>query len=184
MRRLADGECLTLSVLAREYGISDKRISKAASSLHARGYLMRAVAGCYRLTDDGLAAVARGEVITSGPIDADATVLERAPTNGFRDKLWRTMRAQREFTVVDIVMDAADGEKDCVNDAYRYLRILKSAGYVIEMPGRVPGNKPGSNGAKVFRLVRDTGSRAPLHRSKLGIVHDFNIGEDVPCNKS
>lgn len=181
--RLADGECLTLPVLAREYGISEKRVSKAASSLHARGYLMRAVAGCYRLTDGGLAAAARGEVISSGPIDADAAVLDRAPSNGYRDRLWRSMRAQIQFTIVDIVTDAIDGEKDAINDAYRYVRILKSANYVVELPDRVPGTRPGSNGMKMFWLVRDTGPRAPLHRSKLGLVHDFNTGEDAPCCK-
>lgn len=158
-----------------------KRISKAASSLIARGYLTRSRNGLYGITIAGADAAASGKGITSGPIDASATVLARPVTDGLRDRLWRSMRLRGSFTIHDVVCDAVDGEADAVTDAGRYIRHLKAAGYIRDLPGRVPGTRPGSNGFKRFRLVRNTGPRAPLHRSKLGVIHDFNIGEDVPC---
>lgn len=85
-------------------------------------------------------------------------------------------------TIHDLVCDAIRDEADAVNDASRYIRILKAAGYLAEMRGRAPGSRPGSNGFKRFRLIRNTGPRAPLHRSKLAILHDFNTGEDVACS--
>lgn len=167
--------------LALTLGIPAKHVSKAASLLMDRGYLTRRRIGIYMPTSAGLAALASGHIITSGPVDKNATVLNRGDANKFRDRLWRSMRLRLVFTINDIVSDAIDGEQDAINDAGRYLRILKSAGYVIELPGRVEGTRPGSNGFKRFRLSRNTGPRAPLHRSKLGILHDFNTREDVPC---
>lgn len=167
--------------LAVRLGISAKRASKAASALVLRGYLVRIQAGLFKPTSTGTVATLSGKAITSGPIDADANVLHRAPTYGFRDRLWQSMRMRVSFTLQDIVSDAVDTEVDAINDASRYIRILKGAGYVRDLPGRVAGTRPGSNGYKRFRLVKNTGPRAPLHRSKRGLIHDFNTGEDVSC---
>ncbi|TKD17927.1 hypothetical protein FBT96_12340 [Rhodobacter capsulatus] len=167
--------------IALALDVSPKRVSKAASALLDRGYISRVRPGIYKITFRGLQAIADGKIITSGPVDASLNVLARPETNGFRDRLWRSMRLRGTFTISDVVCDAVDGEKDAINDAGRYIRILKSAGYVLEMLDRRKGTRPGSNGLKRFRLHRNTGPRAPLHRSKLGIVHDFNTGEDFPC---
>ena len=167
--------------LAQLIGVTAKRASKAAAALIARRYAARARIGIYMIRPAGKAALASGIRISSGPIDKNASVLARRITNSFRDRLWTSMRLRRIFTLRDIVADAEAGEKDAENDAGRYVRILSSAGYVRTEPGREPGTKPGSNGFKRFRLVKDTGPRAPLHRSKVGLIHDFNTGEDVPC---
>lgn len=171
----------TTASLAVQLGISAKRASKAASALVLRGYLVRIGVGCFKLTSTGTVALASSKVITSGPINADATVPHRAITYGFRDRLWQSMRMRGSFTIHDVVSDAVDAEADAINDASRYIRILKGAGYVRDLPGRVAGTRPGSNGYKRFKLVKNTGPRAPLHRSKRGVIHDFNTGEDVPC---
>lgn len=161
--------------------VSPKRVSKAAASLVDRGYISRDRPGIYKITFRGLQAIADGKVITSGPVDASGNVLSRPETNGFRDRVWRSMRLRQVFTISDVVCDAVDGERGAVNNAGSYIRILKSAGYVSELPGLRKGMRPYSNGMKRFRLDRNTGPRAPLHRSKLGIMHDFNTGEDFPC---
>lgn len=168
--------------LAQLIGITSKRASKAAASLIARRYAARPRIGIYAITPTGKLALASGVRISSGPLDKSASVLVRKVTNGFRDRLWTSMRLRRTFTIRDLLADAESGEKDAENDAGRYLRILASAGYVKIEAGREPGTKPGSNGFKRFRLAKNTGPRAPLHRSKLGLVHDFNTGEDLPCN--
>ncbi|TQD37446.1 winged helix-turn-helix transcriptional regulator [Rhodobacter capsulatus] len=170
-----------LTQIARALDVTSKRVSKAASSLVDRGYVARTRPGDYEITTCGKQAIADGKIITSGPVDASGNVLARPETNGFRDRCWRSMRLRGTFTIGDVVCDAVDGERDAVTDAGRYIRILKFAGYVSDLPGRRKGTKPGSNGLKRFHLDRNTGPRAPLHRSKLGIVHDFNTGEDFPC---
>lgn len=176
----ARGSAATVN-LAEALDVPPKRVSKAASSLIARGYLTRNRIGLYGISLRGAEAVRTGIVITSGPVDPDATVLARTITHGFRDRVWRSMRVRGSFTILDLVTDARRDEADAVNDTSRYIRILKAAGYLSDLPGRVPGTRPGSNGYKRFRLIRNSGPRAPLHRSRLGIVHDFNTGEDVPC---
>lgn len=177
------GQAATLHI-AQDLAVPEKRVSKAASSLIDRRYLRRVRIGIYEITPTGVAALATGQVITSGPIDASANALARPVTNGFRDRLWQSMRMRGSFTIHDLVCDAVDGEADAVTDAGRYIRYLKAAGYIRDLPGRVPGTKPGSNGFKRFRLAKNTGPRAPLHRSKLGVLHDFNTGKDVPCSRS
>ena len=168
--------------LAQLVGVTAKRTSKAAASLISRRYAVRARIGIYEITPAGRAALASGVRISSGPLDKNATVLVRPITNGFRDRCWTSMRLRRIFTIRDLVADAEAGEKDAENDAGRYVRILISVSYIKAETSREPGTKPGSNGYKRFRLVKNTGPRAPLHRSKLGIVHDFNTGEDLPCS--
>lgn len=183
LRQAGIMEPVTVAELATALDMPCKSVSKAASLLIARGYLSRRRVGLFDCTLAGREAIDSGRVITSGPLDAAANVLVRKATNGFRDRLWRSMRMRdgRSFTIHDLVCDAIDQETDAINDASRYIRILRAAGFVRELPGRAPGTRPGSNGFKRFGLVKNTGPRAPLHRSKLGIVHDFNTGEDVPC---
>lgn len=177
------GRAATIHI-AEDLQVAPKRVSKAASCLVGRKYLSRIRIGIYAMTNAGVAALASGKVITSGPIDANSSALTRAATYGFRDRLWQSMRMRGSFTIHDLVCDAVNGEGDAVNDTSRYIRYLKLAGYVRELPGRVTGTKPGSNGYKRFRLIRNSGPRAPLYRSKLGVLHDFNTGEDVPCSRS
>jgi len=181
LQHLSSGLMVPTHMIAKAMDVSPKQVSRAAASLIDRAYARRSHVGIYEITARGKEALAAGVIITSGPIDASANVLLRQETNRFLDRVWRSMRLRGVFTISDVVCDAVDGERDAMTSAGRYIRILKSAGYVVDLPGRRKGTRPGSNGSKRFRLVRNTGPRAPLHRSKLGIVHDFNTGEDFPC---
>lgn len=182
LRHLSTGKRVATLTISEALDAPPKHVSKAASALIGRHYLRRHRVGIYEITPFGAQALAAGRVITSGPIDKDATVLGRSETHGFRDRVWKSMRIRKRFTINDLVTDAQRDEADAINDCGRYIRILRSAGYIVQAAGRAKGTRPGSNGFKLFRLVRNTGPRAPLHRSKLGVVHDFNTGEDVPCS--
>ncbi|MEJ1402533.1 MAG: hypothetical protein RPU61_03315 [Candidatus Sedimenticola sp. (ex Thyasira tokunagai)] len=71
-----------------------------------------------------------------------------------RDRAWQSMRILRQFTIPDL-MGTADMGKD---NARRYIRGLVLAGYLIVSRKKRNGHK---GGHEVYRLVRDTGPRAP-----------------------
>ena len=94
------------------------------------------------------------------------------------------MRMGASFTSGEIAMTALSAPGDGAENNLRwYVRRLKQAGYLVELPVRQQGAKLTSNGFKRFRLIRDTGYQAPVYRPKLKALHDYNIGEDVPCGK-
>ena len=105
LARLADGSCWTIDQLETDLDLTRRQISDAAALLLRRDYLMRMAAGCYQLTQAGLAAPAAGEVIRSGPRGPRNTV--RTAKNTLRERAWRSMRLRRQFTVLDLVSDAA-----------------------------------------------------------------------------
>lgn len=181
LERLANGSCLTIAQLEGEFDLTRRQISDAAACLSRRDYLMRMGAGCYQLTEAGLAAAANGEVITSGPTGRRNR--PREVRNTLRERAWRSMRMRGRFTIPDIVSDAAsEGDGRPGDNIQRYLRSLRDAGYVVELPRRAEGAAMTSNGFKRWMLVRNTGPRAPVFRAQVNAVHDFNTGEDVPCS--
>mgnify|MGYP001143036401 CR=1 FL=1 len=180
LRTLADGTCRTIAELVVVLDLTRKQVSDAAACLLRRDYLMRMGTGCYRLTDAGIAAAAAGEIIRSGPRGpADRVKIFR---DTLRTRAWRAMRIRRRFSVHDLISDAAIAADAAPDDNIgRYLRSLRSAGYVAELPRRSAGTALTSNGFKRWMLVRDTGPLAPVVLSRIGAVHDRNTGEDVPC---
>lgn len=185
LHHLADGSCLTLDALEAALGLTRRQISDGAAKLVLRGFLDRVEVGCYRLTTSGLSAAASGNVIKSGPWRPD-TVKNRKPVRDtFRQRLWTAIRMAGAFTVGDVVMAAARPEdRDAENNATWYIRRLKHAGYLAELPTRQRGTRLTSNGFKRWRLVKDTGPKAPVYKSKVRLVHDYNTGEDWPCGKT
>lgn len=182
LNALADGSCRTMNDLVVDLGLSRRQVSDGAAKLAYRKYLCRMDRGCYQLTEAGLAAAAAGETITSGPLGPDTKPVRNKVSNTFRDRAWRAMRVRRQFTIGDIVADAAtEGDADPKNNVARFIRFLKQAGYVAEQRSRQPGTRLTSSGFKRFLLLRDTGPLAPVFRPKTGSVHDYNLGEDVPC---
>jgi len=180
---LADGACCTIDELASSLQLTRRQISDGACSLIFRDHAERVEKGCYQLTQTGLAAVAAGDVIKSGPWRPFTG--ERKPyRDTFRQRLWTAMRMSPTFTAGDLIIAADRGGKDPVDNANLYLRHLKWAGYVAELPVRQRGTRLRSNGFKRFRLLRDSGPIAPVYRTTLGVVHDFNTREDVTCDKS
>ncbi|MGD9863055.1 MAG: hypothetical protein AB7S99_07575 [Pseudodonghicola sp.] len=183
LNTLADGSCRTIDQLETELDLTRRQVSDAASCLLRRNYLMRMAVGCYQLTDAGITAAVSGEVIKSGPTRPHFGV--KKVRNTLQERAWRSMRMRRRFTIMDIVEDAATEEDGKPADTIgRYLRALRDAGYVRELPRRAEGSAITSNGFKRWMLSRDTGPKAPSVRSKVKAIHDFNTGEDVPCKRA
>ena len=182
LQALADGSCQTIDQLEISLNLTRKQVSDAAAILLRRDYLMRMGAGCYQLTEAGLAAAVAGDVIKSGP---------RGPRhrphivrNTLRERAWRSMRIRRRFTVSDLMLDAAGvDDKSPAANLQRYLWSLSKAGYVAAAKDRVDHSSPTSNGFKLWILRKNTGPLAPVVLSKVAAVHDRNTGEDVPCTR-
>ena len=180
LQALSDGSCRTIADLADALDLTRRQVSDAAACLLRRDYLMRMSAGCYRLTDEGVAAAAAGEVIRSGPQGPRDRV--RIASHSLRARAWRAMRVRRRFTLHDLISDAATAADRAPGDNIgHYLRALRASGYLTELPKRARGTTLTSNGFKRWMLVRDTGPLAPVALSKKAAVHDQNTGEDVPC---
>ncbi|MUO78172.1 hypothetical protein GOZ78_08970 [Agrobacterium vitis] len=181
---LADGSCKTIDELDATLSLDRGQISDGAFRLIMRGYVERIEKGCYQLTPAGVDAAARGEILKGGPIRPDTASVRKPVFGTFRQRVWTAIRMGGNFTIGDIVMVAATAEdKDADNNARWYVRRLKSAGYVVELPIRQRGTKLTSSGHKRFRLVKDTGAKAPVYRPKTKMLHDYNLREDVPCSK-
>lgn len=180
LQALSSGCCLTIDQLCLSLGMPRRKVSNSAALLLRRDYLIRTAVGCYQLSEAGLTAAASGELITSGPNGPNEKV--RAFANTFRQRAWRSMRIRRAFSIADVVADAATEEdSNAASNAARYIHYLKSAGYVAELPRRRIGTALTSNGFKQFLIRRDTGPLAPVVRVSRKIIHDFNIGKDIPC---
>ncbi len=157
-------------------GLNRRQLTDAIRRLQIRGYAVADDSGI-RLTGSGHEAAARGEIIAGGAHGRVKVVRDT-----LRERAWRAMRVRRVFTIGELVADAAISEEGQPRDNLaRYLSRLARAGYVRELPRRLPGIVAGSNGFKRYMLVRDTGPRAPVWREAVGAVHDPNTGEEVPC---
>lgn len=183
LHHLADGACRTIDDLAASLPLNRRQISDGACKLILRNHLERVEAGCYHLTANGVAAAISGTVIKSGPWRPDTAKVRQRRSDTFRQRLWNAMRMSVTFTIGEIVIAANRGGVDPEGNAGKYLRCLKAAGYVAELPVRQRGTRMTSNGFKRFRLLKDTGPLAPVFRAKKMAIHDYNCGEDVPCGK-
>lgn len=155
-----------------------RQISDAAAMLARRGLLKREKRGLYRLTERGEEFFHSGARLSSGPMAAHGKVLKHRDT--FRERVWRSIRIRRHFTIGEVVSDAArDGERDAHSNAGRYIRTLVRAGYVRELQRRQEGAALTSNGFKAFVLTKNTGPIAPVWRPRCALLHDFNTGEDI-----
>jgi predicted transcriptional regulator len=180
LSELATAECQKTAELAQILNAPKRKVSDAAGVLIGRGLITRPVIGTYRITEEGRRAHEAGVTISTGPKGPHGTIPVHRDT--FRERVWRSIRIRRRFTIGDVVSDATrDTEKDPRANAARYIRMLRYAGYLRELPRRQQGSAPTSNGFKVFALVRDTGPRAPVWRKTQRVLHDFNLGEDIPC---
>ncbi len=176
--------CEVIADIAAALELTNIQVGKATGELIARGYLERVERGCFQLTEEGAQAVRDGVRICAGHIGPTAGI--RKPVrNTMRQRAWKAMQIHREFTVPDIAMVVArDDPAAAFGSLQAYLRQLVAAGYVMRSAHKAPGTAVTSNGFNLFRLIRDTGPRAPVFSKKRGSFHDFNTGEDVPCSKS
>ncbi len=181
LQHLQSGVCLTVDQMAEALGITKQQAMNAALKLMGRDYLVKMAVGCFQLSDAGIAAALAGTVITSGPKGKTGAIATHG--NTFRQRAWTSIRFNKRFTIGQIVRAAArTDEKNARENARKYIAQLCWAGLVKELPRRLAGTAQNSNGFKRFVLIRDTGRRAPVYRSELRVMHDFNTGEVLPCS--
>lgn len=180
LKRLSGGVCLTTDQLAADLDLTKRQVSDAAANLLRRDYLERMAVGCYQLTPAGIKAAADSIVIKSGPKGPRNRVPEFRDT--LQQRAWTAMRNQYAFSVPDIALHAAKpGDERAERTIGRYLHLLEAVAYVEVSPHRVPAAAPTSNGHKFYRVLQNTGPRAPAKLSKAIGIHDFNLKRDVLC---
>jgi len=102
-----------------------------------------------------LAKRAQVKVAWSGVVVMDAQVL--------RARVWRLLRIRRRLTTAEAVALLCDGDdsaqeiRRATGVVGRYLRYLRLAGYVVNLPA------PSARGGTPYLLVRDTGAMSPVH---------------------
>jgi len=144
----------------------------AASLLILRGLAERSIEGEFSATPEGLAFEASGAKFRSGPVRQRG--LMKVSQDTLRQRAWTAMRLHLRFTIDDLVMlSARSGDRQPHAALQRYLSTLCKHGYVVRLPKRASRSAPTSNGAVVYRLLRNTGDRAPTV-SRQGELIDRN----------
>ena len=156
-------------------GLTYQQATNAAYTLLRKRYLVICDHVTYRLSPEGEAAAAAGEVFRNGLVGRVKPV-----PGTTRERAWRAMRIRRTFTLGDLVSDAANpGEGQPRDNIGRCLLKLEQAGYVRALPPRA-----GAGRSKRYVLMNNTGPKAPIFRSEMGVVFDQNLGENVPCTQA
>lgn len=174
------GECLTVDELTERVAMERRDIVKAAGSLILNGHAERVEIGCYRLTDKGREAIVEGKVLTSGPNGPHTVKVRRVRRQTLNQRAWNVMRLGRVFTVPDLVMATAHGERFPESALQRYCKKLTLARYLARLPVRERGSCMGSNGFIRYRLLDDTGPIAPVIKAG-AVIFDPNTRETRPC---
>lgn len=146
--------------IARATGLGLCASANAAAMLILRGYATRSATSEYSATREGRECLADGGKLRSGPVRPRGRM--RVSRDTLRQRAWTAMRLHQRFTIADLVTLAArSGDRQPHAALQRYLSSLCAGGYAVRLPGRMPGMAPSSPGAMVYRLIRDTGERAP-----------------------
>lgn len=113
-------------------------------------------------------------------------VVGRQKKKTIRQKIWNSMKISRVFTVKSVCVTSGGTE----NGALSYIRKLKNAGYVEMLcqsdRARVPIYQ--NRQVATFRLIRDTGRKAPIVRAdgcfdpNDGVFYPFNKGDEHEQN--
>lgn len=95
------------------------------------------------------------------------------PKDTAQERIWRVMRKMSgAFDVGDVVMYANCPELEVTErDAQEYCGMLCRSGYLRVLRKAVPGKT-----RAVYRLIKDTGPRAPRER-RIRVIWDDNLGE-------
>lgn len=183
LQAMQDGQPHQINDLKASLELSGRQVSDAATHLRLRGLATSVQIGVYKLSEKGIQAAKGGVRITSGPRVPHGKCLVHNKT--FRQRAWRAIRMRKSFTFGDIAADAGRGEeRQDTENAARFIRQLSKAGIVAALPRRVKGSTMGSNGFKKFILLKDLGPLVPVYRPAQNCFHDFNSGEDLPCNRA
>lgn len=176
---LPEGAIVTLNRLAEATGLDRKAINNAVQRLCGRGFIAIVKPGEYRLTDAGRAWVESGRRINGGQ---GRRYIQR--TSGLRERGWWLMRELRRFTLPDLLTTLASGEeRDAHSNLRKYISVLERAGVLVRMKRRVACPLT-PEGLVMWRLARDLGRAAPVHRQRHGVVFDPNGGEVLALTPS
>lgn len=173
------GDPVTIGALAEQLNDDNRRVVRSMDVLRRRGLVVRLDTGLYKLTTAGEKTRAEGIKLKSGPRKRHGAMARKpAP---FREALWRALRMLEATTVPDLLslMPPNVHGRNPESNAYNYLRRLKDAGYVIELTMREAGTAITSNGFKRYRLLNNTGPKAPFWSPKHKKLIDPNLNEEV-----
>lgn len=152
------GEATTVRAISRRVSISPFTVRSYLTSLVAAG-----IASAQPQDVRGrpiLYSLSGTDVSQRAPklrIDGSPTVEQ----GGGRDRMWRTMKMLKTFTARDLAVAASlPGASVAESEAIHYTQWLAKAGYlVVALP---PKLGRASHKRSTFRLVRNTGPRAPM----------------------
>ncbi len=103
----------------------------------------------------------------------------RTKAFGLRARAWWVMRETPRFTLPGLLAIVANGsESDAESNLGKYILALARAG-ILALAGRDKPANPTDNGVKRYRLIKNTGPKAPVWRASVGEVFDPNTGEVV-----
>jgi len=171
----------TLEQLVEHLPIPRNYVVRPLSRLVTKGHVERDEDGGYKLTSEGLSFIASGETIRYGRTGPRSKV-RTVKGDYFRQRAWNAMRLQPRFMLTDILLLAqTPGDHDPTTNLRSYVHQLAASGFVLVLPDRVPSSGLTRTPHKVFRLVRDSGEKAPKYRRERRVMHDPNTGEDFPC---
>lgn len=159
----------TMAELRAATGRDGRSIATGVVRLVRRRLVERVADGIYRLTDEGLAMARDGAAIRSGP-KGNHTGPRDQHLSTSRAKIWRVLRLQRKASTAELA--AAAGTS--TSNVQKYLRLLRSAGYVARLQRRAPG------GHLRWAMCDDTGPLSPVFRPRQGVVLDRNSGLERP----
>lgn len=169
---------ITLDELAVISPCSRHETVKIMSRLVSKGAVERLENGVYQLTEYGKSLKTSGlrEIFRSGP--QGQYNRNKRSSNTLRSRIWRLIILNRKVSVNEMLPLATDGdEKNPISNVRKYLKALVKSGYIREMPRRIKGDAPTSNGFKQYMLLRETGQKAPVFRGNKKEVYDPNTGE-------
>lgn len=171
----------TIDELVARLPIGRKQIASAAAKLIQRDFVERMETGLYRLTSTGKDALEKGVSLSSGPHRGKRKYPVHADT--LRQRAWAAMRLSKRFTVQDLLTLAArEDDGDAEGNIRRFCHQLVKSGYLAQLPVRVDGSRETSPGHVCYRLLRDTGARAPQYRKATRAFYDWNTRETFPIS--
>lgn len=175
---LLSENAVTLDELELISPVNRHETVKIMSRLISRGAVDRLENGVYRLNEKGksLKSCGQKEIFHSGA--QGLFNRNKHPSTTLRARVWRLIQLTPKFTVNEIKSLVSEGnEKAAENNIQKYIRALVKSGHVREMPKRLRGSVPTSNGYKQYLLIKNTGPKAPVLRNDKRQVFDQNTRE-------
>ena len=162
---------MTLEDLCKKLHTNNRNlVSQACSRLVRRGLLVRQERGLYKLQGTGK------EELTCGPKGCLTQVIKVPRAKPFYERVWKVLRMRDKVSTEEITSFVCDDTvKDAHNVVVRYTRLLHRSGYLRRLH-RIKG-QGSSLGHIRYRLLRNTGSKAPIWSHKFGKIYDRNLGK-------